>query len=88
MRRLANKYGVITQMGNQGHTNEGWRLIKEWYDAGIIGDIEDIYIWTNRPIWPQGDLAVPPAQPVPSFRCPFFGLVGGPCSKHGKRLAH
>jgi len=66
MRRLANKYGVITQMGNQGHTNEGWRLIKEWYDAGIIGDIEDIYIWTNRPIWPQGDLAVPPAQPVPS----------------------
>ncbi|MBQ6533566.1 MAG: Gfo/Idh/MocA family oxidoreductase, partial [Opitutales bacterium] len=66
MRRLANKYGVITQMGNQGHTNEGWRLIKEWYDAGIIGDIEDIYIWTNRPIWPQGDLAVPPAQKVPS----------------------
>ena len=66
MKRLANKYGVITQMGNQGHTNEGWRVIKEWYQAGILGDIEDIYIWTNRPIWPQGNLAVPPAQPVPS----------------------
>lgn len=66
MKRLANKYGVITQMGNQGHTNEGWRIIKEWYQADLLGDIEDIYIWTNRPIWPQGNLAVPPAQPVPS----------------------
>ena len=66
LKRLAADAGVITQMGNQGHTNEGWRLIKEWYQAGIIGEIEDIYIWTNRPIWPQGNLTVPPEQPVPS----------------------
>ena len=37
LKRLAKEAGVITQMGNQGHTNEGWRLIKEWYDAGILG---------------------------------------------------
>ncbi len=67
MRRLADEAGVITQMGNQGHTNEGWRVIKEWYQAGLLGQIEDIYIWTNRPIWPQGDLPIPPAQPVPSY---------------------
>ena len=66
LKRLADKAGVITQMGNQGHTNEGWRVIKEWYDAGIIGQIEDIYIWTNRPIWPQGQLKMPEGQPVPS----------------------
>ncbi len=66
LKRLANNAGVITQMGNQGHTNEGWRLIKEWYQAGVLGEIEDIYIWTNRPIWPQGDLQMPEGQPVPS----------------------
>ncbi len=65
LKRLANEAGVITQMGNQGHTNEGWRLIKEWYESGLLGQIEDIYIWTNRPVWPQGDLSMPPAQPVP-----------------------
>jgi predicted dehydrogenase len=65
LKKRAKEAGVITQMGNQGHTKEGWRLIKEWYDAGIIGEIEDIYIWTNRPIWPQGDLKMPREKPVP-----------------------
>ena len=63
--RMTADANVITQMGNQGHTNEGWRLIKEWADAGIIGEVEDVYIWTDRPIWPQGELKVPAGQPVP-----------------------
>ena len=66
LKRLAAEAGVITQMGNQGHTNEGWRLVREWYDAGILGEVEDIYIWTNRPIWPQGDLPVPEGEKVPA----------------------
>ena len=66
LKRLAKEAGVITQMGNQGHTNEGWRLIKEWYDAGIIGQIKDIYMWTNRPIWPQGGLQYPEPEKIPS----------------------
>lgn len=59
LKRLAKEAGVITQMGNQGHTNEGWRVIREWYDAGLLGEIKDIYMWTNRPIWPQGGLTPP-----------------------------
>ncbi len=66
LKRLANEAGVFTQMGNQGHTNDGWRLVKEWYEAGILGEIEDIYVWTNRPIWPQGDLKMPVGEKVPS----------------------
>ena len=66
LKRLAKEAGVFTQMGNQGHTNEGWRLVKEWYEAGILGEIEDIYVWTNRPIWPQGDLKIPVGEKVPS----------------------
>ncbi len=43
----------VTQMGNQGHAQEGIRLIREWVEAGVIGDVEKIDYWTNRPIWPQ-----------------------------------
>ncbi|MEI9920047.1 MAG: Gfo/Idh/MocA family oxidoreductase [Bacteroidota bacterium] len=50
----ASKYKVVTQMGNQGASNEGVRLMREWYDAGLIGEAHTVYCWTNRPIWPQG----------------------------------
>ncbi len=52
----ARKYGVATQMGNQGHAMEGNRLIKEWIADGAIGEVEEVHVWTNRPFgyWPQG----------------------------------
>ncbi|MCP9200378.1 Gfo/Idh/MocA family oxidoreductase [Gramella sp. GC03-9] len=50
----ARKHKVVTQMGNQGASGDGVRLMKEWYDAGIIGEVEEVYVWTDRPIWPQG----------------------------------
>jgi predicted dehydrogenase len=42
-----------TQMGNQGHALEGIRLIREWVEGGLIGEVRHIDYWTNRPIWPQ-----------------------------------
>jgi predicted dehydrogenase len=50
----AQKYKVVTQMGDQGASGDGVRTMMEWYEAGLIGDIEEIDIWTNRPVWPQG----------------------------------
>ncbi|HVW97272.1 MAG TPA: Gfo/Idh/MocA family oxidoreductase [Mucilaginibacter sp.] len=50
----AKKYKVVTQMGNQGASNDGTRLLTEWYDNDIIGDVHTVYCWTNRPVWPQG----------------------------------
>ena len=58
----AKQYKVVTQMGNQGSSNDGTRLLSEWYDAGLIGDVHTVYCWTNRPVWPQG-IAWPPPQP-------------------------
>jgi predicted dehydrogenase len=54
----ARKKGVITQMGNQGHTYEGNRVTTEWVKAGAIGKVKEVHVWTNRPIWPQGKSAV------------------------------
>jgi len=54
LREAAKKYGVITQMGNQGHAGEGGRRVCEWIWDGAIGDVKEVHCWTNRPIWPQG----------------------------------
>ncbi|MCH7700342.1 MAG: Gfo/Idh/MocA family oxidoreductase [Planctomycetes bacterium] len=50
----ARKYNVVTQMGNQGHALEGWRLIYEWVHSGAIGRVREVHTWSDRPIWPQG----------------------------------
>ena len=50
----ARKYNVMTQMGNQGHSGEGTRLICEWIWADAIGPVKEVHAWTNRPVWPQG----------------------------------
>ncbi len=57
-RQLLNgvkKYKVATQMGNQGHSNEGNRFIYEYVNSGMLGDVAEIHCVTNRPIWPQGN---------------------------------
>ncbi len=50
----AKKAKVVTQMGNQGHAGEGARLVCEWIWDGAVGPVEEVHVWTNRPIWPQG----------------------------------
>jgi predicted dehydrogenase len=58
----AERYKVVTQMGNQGSSGDGVRQLREWYDAGVIGDVHSVYCRTNRPIWPQG-IPWPSAKP-------------------------
>ncbi|HEX9188489.1 MAG TPA: Gfo/Idh/MocA family oxidoreductase, partial [Vicinamibacteria bacterium] len=50
----ARKHGVVTQMGNQGHSGEGARLLCEWVADDAIGKIHEAHAWTNRPVWPSG----------------------------------
>ena len=50
----ARRYKVVTQMGNQGASNDGVRQLQEWYDAKLIGEVHTVYCWTDRPVWPQG----------------------------------
>lgn len=74
----AKKYKVITQMGNQGGSGDGVRRMKEIYDSGIIGTVEKVQCWTNRPVWPQ---AVPTDK---TFKIPKeldFDLWLGPAPK-------
>ena len=52
--RTAKETGVITQMGNQGSSLDGLRRSTELLQSGIIGDIREVHVWTDRPVWPQG----------------------------------
>ena len=54
--RTARETGVVTQMGNQGHSLEGTRRINEIIAAGIIGPVREVHVWTDRPqrYWAQG----------------------------------
>ena len=35
LRRAKDKYGVVTNMANQGHTSDGIRTMREWYEADV-----------------------------------------------------
>ena len=52
--KLAQKYKVATQMGNQGSSGEGIRQVAEWIWNGEIGKVKKVEAFTDRPIWPQG----------------------------------
>lgn len=63
--RVAEETGVATQMGNQGHCQDGVRELCELIWSGAIGAVREVHVWTNRPIWPQGLPAALPSQAVP-----------------------
>ncbi len=58
---------VVTQMGNQGHSQDGARRGQDYLAAGAIGDIREVHVWTNRPYayWPQG-VPRPTTDPAPA----------------------
>ncbi len=65
MREVANEMKVATQMGNQGTADSGFRTAVEIIRSGAIGPVKEVHVWTNRPIWPQGEGRPNRSDPVP-----------------------
>jgi predicted dehydrogenase len=63
--KLAERYQVVSQMGNQGASGEGVNLICEWIWNGEIGEVRKVEAFTNRPVWPQG-ITPPRPEKIPS----------------------
>lgn len=63
--KVAKEQGVVTAMGNQGHSGDGVREMCEMVWSGAIGQVKESHTWTNRPIWPQGVTRLPRPQDVP-----------------------
>lgn len=70
MMRGAKKYGVVTQMGNQGHSEANYFQFKAWKEAGIIKDVTAITGHMNNPRrWHSFDSnmkQMPAAESVPA----------------------
>ncbi|TAE28289.1 MAG: gfo/Idh/MocA family oxidoreductase [Cytophagales bacterium] len=65
----ARKYKCVTQMGNQGSSGDATRQVETYIQKGVIGRIDKVICWTNRPTWPQGVKSPKDkgeTQPVPS----------------------
>jgi len=52
--RAAREKGVTTQMGIQGHSMEGIRLICEWIWGGAIGAVKEVHAWCSLSYYPPG----------------------------------
>lgn len=71
LRKAAERYNVITQMGNQGHATDGIRRVKEWYDAGVTGEVKEVLAWFNGPEFgPDKYFTKPEAFPPPKEKIP------------------
>jgi predicted dehydrogenase len=66
MREVARERKVATQMGNQGHANPQSRRLVELLQAGVLGAVREVHVWTDRPIWPQGIGRPKDSPPVPA----------------------
>jgi len=77
LRKAREKYKVVTNMGNQGHTYDGIRQIREWYEAGVMGTVSAVDSWfpgpkwappgsTGPAVWRKPDTFPPAPMPVPA----------------------
>jgi predicted dehydrogenase len=64
MREMAEKKGVITQMGNQIHSHIAYRMGVAWLRGGAIGRIKEVHSWINARFPQEPRKSV--ADPVPA----------------------
>ncbi|MDD4102632.1 MAG: Gfo/Idh/MocA family oxidoreductase [Kiritimatiellae bacterium] len=63
----AKECGAITQMGNNGNGSDAQRRNIELLQSGVLGDVSEIHVSTDRPIWPQGLNRPEGSDPVPEW---------------------
>lgn len=66
LRKMAHEKKIVTQMGNQGSAADGFRRGVETIQDGLIGQVHEVHVWTNRPIWRQAMERPAGEDPVPA----------------------
>ena len=87
MKRLALKYGVQTQMGNQGHATTAIRNAKAWIEEGALGDVTEVHVYSDRPVWGQ-NRAWPKEDKCPEWLDWNLWLGTGPYRPYPKGGMH
>ena len=85
LREIAQETGVQTQMGNQGHSSEQIRRLREWVQAGAIGQVREVYAWSDRPVggdpWSDFPIMKRPEDTPPVPETLDWDLWLGPVTK-------
>ncbi len=61
----AEQAQVATQMGNQGRSDEGNALTREWVWSGLVGDVREVHAWSAAGGWSSGRGRPNETPPVP-----------------------
>lgn len=67
LRELAEEHKVVTQMGNQHTADTAMRRAAHQIKEGMLGTVSEVHVWTNRPVWPQGEARPAEASPPDSL---------------------
>lgn len=85
LKKAKDKYGVVTNMANQGHTYNGIRKMREWYEADVFGQINEVHLGFPGPDWGGRYFKKPESVPLESQTPPKevdWDLWLGPCAEH------
>ncbi|MFN9717678.1 MAG: Gfo/Idh/MocA family protein [Planctomycetota bacterium] len=75
---LSEEKEIVTTMNLQGTLNNGFTSLLNLLQQGEIGHVDEIHVWSNRPVWPTGMVEYPSSEPVPSD-LDWSGFLG-PCN--------
>lgn len=70
LKKAKDKYGVVTNMGNQGHTYDGIRTMREWYEADVMGQVTEVHMGHKGPNFDSKYFARPSNTPPKKQRTP------------------
>ncbi len=88
MRQLSKEKKLATQMGNQGSAENGLRRAVEVVQAGVIGSVRQLHVWSNRAIWPQGIGRPEGEDPVPDTLDWDLWIGPAPMRPYKKKVYH
>lgn len=54
---------LTTQMGIQGHSGDGTKLIREWIESGALGEVREVDAWCVDSYYPWGHAGWSPKSP-------------------------
>lgn len=70
LKKAKDKYNVVTNMGNQGHTYDGIRAMREWYEADMLGQVTEVHMGHQGPNFESKYFARPTQIPPKKQRVP------------------
>jgi hypothetical protein len=76
LKNVAEEMGVVTQMGNQGHSGNGVREVTEMLETGAIGQVREAHVWTHRPVWRNQGRSTPLDYQVQPERMDWDRWIG------------